>query len=126
VRPDCFFVEDSHTTSTCSQLIDIVRGLNYLHSQNVVHGDLKGVGESRKLCFIISLTTYTQPNVLIDSNKNGVLCDFGLASITVDAGSPHASPVNFAGSIRWMAPERLSIYDPDDPDAAPAGIRVTK
>ena len=114
---------------TCLQLIDIVRGLNYLHSQNVVHGDLKGVGESHKMCFVMSFTTYTQPNVLIDDNKNAVLCDFGLTSITVDAGSPHASPVNNAGSIRWMAPERLSIFDPndpDDPDVVPVGVRVTK
>ena len=38
-----------------SQLLDIIRGLNYLHSQDVVHGNLKGVGELRKMCFITSL-----------------------------------------------------------------------
>ena len=125
VRRDDLFMEHSRTTFVCSQLIDIARGLNYLHSQNVVHGDLKGVGEFRGW-FHYVLTSYTQPNVLIDNNKNAVLCDFGLASITADAGSPHASPVNSAGSIRWMAPERLSIYDPNNLDAEPAGSRVTK
>jgi len=88
-------------------LIDIARGLNYLHSQHVVHGDLKG------------------PNILIDDNHNAVLCDFGLASITADAESAHASTVNSAGSIRWMAPERLSIFDGTS-EPAPNSVRVTK
>lgn len=88
-------------------LVDIVRGLHYLHSQGVVHGDLKG------------------PNILIDDNNNAVLCDFGLASITADAESAHASTVNSAGSIRWMAPERLSISD-ESSEPSPNGFRVTK
>jgi len=65
---------------------------------------------------------YVQPNILIDNNKNAVLCDFGLASITADAESAHASTVNSAGSIRWMAPERLSIFD-GHPEPA---VRVTR
>ena len=32
-----------HETLTPSQLSDVAEGLNYLHSCNVVHGDLKGV-----------------------------------------------------------------------------------
>ena len=35
-------------SSLLHQLSDIADGLNYLHSRNVVHGDLKGVRESRK------------------------------------------------------------------------------
>ncbi|KAF9651621.1 kinase-like protein, partial [Thelephora ganbajun] len=88
-------------------LIDIARGLDYLHSQNVIHGDLKG------------------PNILIDDNKNAVLCDFGMASITADAESAHASTTNSAGSIRWMAPERLSIFDGTS-EPARHTTRVTK
>lgn len=29
--------------SSCPQLLDIAKGLGYLHSHNVIHGDLKGV-----------------------------------------------------------------------------------
>jgi len=115
----------THDIHVCSQLIDIIRGLSYLHSQGVVHGDLKGVGEHSKMCFNTSLIVYVQPNILIDDNKNAVLCDFGLASITADAESAHASTVNSAGSIRWMAPERLSIFD-GNPEPAPTAVRVTR
>ena len=109
----------------CSQLIDIVRGLNYLHSQSVVHGDLKGVCDLYQFHLAISLIPHAQPNILIDDNKNALLCDFGLASITADAESEHASTVNSAGSIRWMAPERLSIFE-GDPEPQQTAIRVTK
>ena len=73
----------------------------------------------------VLLMTYAQGNILIDRNKNAVLCDFGLASITTDAESAHASTVGIAGSIRWMAPERLSIFD-GDPESVPTTVRVTK
>lgn len=107
--------------------MDIVRGLHYLHSQGVVHGDLKGVCElhAYHTPFITSLTEHAQPNILIDDNNNAVLCDFGLASITADAESAHASTVNSAGSIRWMAPERLSIFDGSS-EPSPNAFRVTK
>lgn len=55
---------------------------------------------------------YAQPNILISNEKTAVLCDFGLTSLTTDVDSAHASSVNNAdGSIRWMAPERLAIFD---------------
>jgi len=73
----------------------------------------------------MSLIMHVQLNILIDDDKNAMLCDFGLASITADAVSPHASPVNSAGSIRWMAPERLSIFD-GSLEPAPTAVRVTK
>ena len=75
--------------------------------------------------FATSLTDHVQPNILIDDDNNAVLCDFGLASITADAESAHASTVNSAGTIRWMAPERLSISD-GNPEPAPHANRVTK
>jgi len=38
------------------QLRDIADGLYYLHSRNVVHGDLKGVRDCSKPCFTAILT----------------------------------------------------------------------
>lgn len=38
------------------QLADIADGLCYLHSRDVVHGDLRGVRSHPKSCFIAVLT----------------------------------------------------------------------
>ncbi|KAF7374431.1 hypothetical protein MSAN_00327200 [Mycena sanguinolenta] len=70
-------------------LYEIAQGLQYLHSRNVVHGDLRGA------------------NILINDDWSACLADFGL-SIFSDATS--SLTTNRAGSPYWMAPELL---DPD-------------
>ncbi|TCD63709.1 hypothetical protein EIP91_005080 [Steccherinum ochraceum] len=71
---------------------DVVSGLAYLHSKQIVHADLKGV------------------NVLVGDDHRAVLTDFGL-SITLDdirtrsASSTHHGATQ--GTLRWMAPECL-------------------
>uniref|UniRef100_A0A8H7Y9N2 Protein kinase domain-containing protein n=1 Tax=Psilocybe cubensis TaxID=181762 RepID=A0A8H7Y9N2_PSICU len=62
-------------------------GLTYLHSQSVVHGDLKAV------------------NVLIDDAERALLCDFGLARLRADVNSRTADSIPLQGSQNWMAPE---------------------
>ncbi|KAJ6589536.1 kinase-like domain-containing protein [Mycena capillaripes] len=71
-------------------LFETAQGLAYLHSQNIVHGDLRG------------------GNVLIDDGEHAQLADFGLAIVT-DAIFGTTSSTQ-AGSLRWMAPE---LYDPE-------------
>ena len=71
---------------------DIARGMQFLHSRQVLHRDLKS------------------PNVLLDKNKRAKICDFGYSRVadstdimTKNVGTPH-----------WMAPELLdanSGYD---------------
>ncbi|KAJ6457246.1 kinase-like domain-containing protein, partial [Mycena sanguinolenta] len=71
-------------------LLEIAQGLQYLHSRNIVHGDLRGA------------------NILITHEWNACLADFGLTSLsdaTIATNTSHR-----AGSIRWMAPE---LIDPD-------------
>ncbi|KAF7373350.1 Kinase-like protein [Mycena sanguinolenta] len=70
-------------------LYEIAQGLEYLHSHNVVHGDLRG------------------SNILIKDDWSACLADFGL-SILSDATSTMST--NRGGSAYWMAPELL---DPD-------------
>ncbi|KAJ7798561.1 kinase-like domain-containing protein [Mycena olivaceomarginata] len=67
-------------------LHDVIQGLSFLHSANIVHGDLCG------------------RTILIDANGRVCLSDFGLASL-VESG-----PV-LISSARWNAPE-LSIPGP--------------
>ncbi|KAJ7856737.1 kinase-like domain-containing protein [Mycena olivaceomarginata] len=60
---------------------EIAVGLQYLHSENIVHGDLRGA------------------NILRDDQGHARLADFGLAVIT---DGPVAL-TNRGGSLRWMA-----------------------
>ncbi|KAJ6589506.1 kinase-like domain-containing protein [Mycena capillaripes] len=70
-------------------LFETAQGLAYLHSQNIVHGDIRG------------------GNVLIDDEEHAQLANFELAIVT-DATLGTTSTTQ-AGSFRWMAPE---LYDP--------------
>lgn len=40
----------SNEPSPPNQLLDIAKGLNYLHSIHIAHGDLKGVREIWRCC----------------------------------------------------------------------------
>ncbi|KAF5349239.1 hypothetical protein D9756_009417 [Leucocoprinus leucothites] len=83
-----------------SLIRDIASGLKYLHTQNIVHGDLKGA------------------NVLVDSSGRACLADFGLSTIRdpeVLAITTSSSSSGCGGTIRWMAPELLGSQDTDEP-----------
>jgi len=67
-----------------------VEGLSFLHSQRVVHRDLKSM------------------NILLDSVQNAKICDFGLAQ-QMDATHIARKIDGEGGSPRYMAPE---CYDP--------------
>ncbi|KAJ6526551.1 kinase-like domain-containing protein [Mycena vulgaris] len=74
-------------------LLQVAEGLRYLHSLNIVHGDLRGT------------------NILVSDDWNACLADFGLTSAIPDAASSTdgalASSTNHAGSARWFAPELI-------------------
>ncbi|KAF9644348.1 kinase-like protein [Thelephora ganbajun] len=69
---------------------DVVRGLRYLHSRNVVHGDLKG------------------PNILVDDTGRARITDFGFATVTHNLDSMWSAPPGHGHSERWTAPEVLN------------------
>ncbi|TCD63897.1 hypothetical protein EIP91_004806 [Steccherinum ochraceum] len=62
-------------------------GLEYLHAEQVVHGDLRG------------------PNILIDQDYRVRLADFGLAVLAEATSQNYAS--NRGGNARWLAPELI-------------------
>ncbi|KAF9533346.1 hypothetical protein CPB83DRAFT_845111 [Crepidotus variabilis] len=68
-------------------LTEIASGLDYLHSKDIVHGDLRGA------------------NVLVSKDGTAKLSDFGVSKFLEDCNEkPLSSSVT---SIRWAAPEVL-------------------
>eukprot|EP00026_Physarum_polycephalum_P003037 Phypoly_transcript_03046.p1 GENE.Phypoly_transcript_03046~~Phypoly_transcript_03046.p1 ORF type:complete len:740 (+),score=120.64 Phypoly_transcript_03046:24-2222(+) len=68
--------------------IDAATGMNYLHTYSppIIHRDLKSM------------------NLLVDSNFNVKVSDFGLARFTVK----NIKATTFCGTLQWIAPELLS------------------
>lgn len=62
--------------------LDVARGLEYLHSRNIIHRDMKSL------------------NVLLDSNLRAKICDFGMVRI-----KQNAPMTGLIGTPHWMAPE---------------------
>ncbi|KIJ27061.1 hypothetical protein M422DRAFT_138631, partial [Sphaerobolus stellatus SS14] len=69
-------------------LLQIANGLEYLHKNDIVHGDIRA------------------GNILV--SEDGTLCitDFGLSQLLKESGL--TTPSNAAGFLRWMAPELLA------------------
>ncbi|EKM75153.1 hypothetical protein AGABI1DRAFT_132508 [Agaricus bisporus var. burnettii JB137-S8] len=72
-------------------IYDIANGLHYLHSQNIVHGDLKG------------------RNVLNDDHRCACIADFGLSTIVTDEtlGFVATTTGTSGHTTRWASPELL-------------------
>jgi mitogen-activated protein kinase 1/3 len=73
-------------------LYQIIRGLNYVHKSGVLHRDLK------------------PRNLLVNSNCDLRICDFGLARVMLEDGK-HTDVMTDYVATRWYrAPELLLAY----------------
>ncbi|KAJ7748070.1 kinase-like domain-containing protein, partial [Mycena metata] len=68
--------------------VEIAQGLQYLHSRNIVHGDLRGA------------------NILISEAWTACLADFGLSALADTTSTLHST--KRSGSLYWMAPELIN------------------
>ncbi|XP_061953897.1 serine/threonine-protein kinase STY13-like isoform X3 [Populus nigra] len=78
--------------------LDLARGLNYLHSQKIVHRDVK------------------TENMLLDKTRTVKIADFGVARI--EASNPN-DMTGETGTLGYMAPENLR---PEIPRCCPSSL----
>ncbi|KAF7968241.1 hypothetical protein HWV62_31575 [Athelia sp. TMB] len=70
-------------------LCEVAAGLVYLHSKDIIHGDLSG------------------SNILLNEGRHACLSDFGMSSIKVEFIGTSYWSSTIGGAIRWRAPELL-------------------
>ncbi|KAF9479740.1 kinase-like protein [Pholiota conissans] len=76
-------------------IIGAAQGLEYLHSQNVIHGNIKCA------------------NILVSQQGQSCICDFGMSKIIEEVTEKSASATLTAGgSARWLAPELIEGSSP--------------
>lgn len=85
-------------------LRDIIDGLQYLHTNSVIHGD------------------FTGPNVLIHGDGTACVADFGLSLMYSEVISPSQASwtSTLKGNMRWMAPELLMLEREDGSPTRPS------
>ncbi|KIK78073.1 hypothetical protein PAXRUDRAFT_834731 [Paxillus rubicundulus Ve08.2h10] len=72
-------------------LVQICDGLCYLHFQDIMHGELNGA------------------NVLMDTNGNAFLADFGFLPIVLAFRTAPYLSTAIGSSVRWAAPELFEV-----------------
>lgn len=92
------YLHKNHVVLKLSQLlsfaIDVCKGMEYLHQNNIIHRDLKAA------------------NLLMDSDNVVKVADFGVARFQNNGGVMTAE----TGTYRWMAPEIIN-HQPYDQKA---------
>ena len=97
-------------------MIGITKGLHYLHSQGVVHGDLKSVSvvaDSSCRYLLLPNNFLNQSNIIISPKLTPLLSDFGISQFVI-ANATQDDPTSTTGTTRWMAPELVDasqIYE---------------
>ena len=60
------------------QMLEVAEGMHYIHSEGIVHGDLRGVSYSLSPTWCLLHSPFYQDNILLDANFHVQIADFGL------------------------------------------------
>ena len=93
--------------------MDITRGLIYIHSQRMLHGDLKGVSFRSMHRSSVLPSPHVEVNILIDrTGRARPTVDFDLLTIMSDPSYQLSSGSQQPdGTFRWMSPE---FFEPQE------------
>ncbi|KAJ7214394.1 kinase-like domain-containing protein, partial [Mycena pura] len=91
------YIRKFPATNRNAIVLGVASGLQFLHDNEIVHGDLK------------------VQNVLIDKHGTPCICDFGISKIINSRGFTTGS----VGTAPYMAPELLVVIDAERMDTTP-------
>lgn len=100
--------------------LDVANGLTYLHSKNIIHGDLRAVRDRLEYSRRLKLQCYIlQDNILVSKDGTAALSSQisasrvrALMSEDFKFANLKTSSNNVQGTLRWMAIEQFSDTTP--------------